>query len=291
MDLEANLTSQSEAPDMQDYIPERFMRRIDAHLLGNYSHIDNYPLILCIVGEPGTGKTWQLRRYLKHLGVETFSVDSSLLEDEFAGRPAKYLKGTYIKASVSCKEKSRSAIVIDDFDTTLGEWKQNTGTVNHQALLSFLMHIAEDPSSVDSATGLSTVPIFITANHIERIYRPLMRYGRSDVFKWKPTPEERANIIASILKIPDNSRKTAVELAKRYESEPISFFSHLIATARINAILDARNDWNTKDLIFSEKALLKLNELCNSQLDTIDWVTFADLTIANKTTEVDGRGR
>lgn len=37
-------------------IPERFQRRIDAHMLGNMLDIDNYPLILAIIGKTGNGE-------------------------------------------------------------------------------------------------------------------------------------------------------------------------------------------------------------------------------------------
>lgn len=60
---------QSQTDEPRIYIPERFVRRVEAHLLGNYAQIRNYPLIMCIVGEPGIGKTWQLRRCLDALGV------------------------------------------------------------------------------------------------------------------------------------------------------------------------------------------------------------------------------
>ena len=291
--MSRNLAASTRKPqppseEIAAYIPERFIRRVDAHVLGNYAHVDNYPLILCIVGEPGTGKTWQLRHRLEALGIKIYSVDSSMLEDELAGRPAKYLKEVYVKASVACTGLGRSAVVIDDFDTTLGEWEQNTGTVNHQSLLAFLMHIAEDPSTVDNTSGLSRVPIFITANHAERIYRPLMRYGRTDVFEWEPDVDERAKIVASILKLPAGSHDMAGELSSRYISEPISFFSHLAATARINSILEARKGWSTGQAIASEKALATLKKRCDDLAGAIDWFALAERAIAERAS---GKGR
>lgn len=59
------------------FIPVRFSQMVDAHMLGNMLDIEHYPLILAIVGRPGTGKTFQLRNYLKIIGVQTFSVSAA----------------------------------------------------------------------------------------------------------------------------------------------------------------------------------------------------------------------
>lgn len=285
---EEMISIRQQYPDiLQTYIPERFKQRVEAHLLGNYAQINNYPLILCITGKPGTGKTWQLRRLLEMLQVEIHSVDASLLEDELAGRPAKYLKELYITASKSKGSQKKSAIIIDDFDTTVGEWKQNTGTVNHQAILAFLMHIAENPSTVGEAKGLSRVPLFITANHVERIYQPLIRFGRTDVFNWEPNLDERARIIETILGLHEESHNLSQELARRYNNEPISFFSHLVATARVNSILDAKDGWDTKDVIANNNALETFRNRCNIHMGSVDWNSIIEKMLAERSSEKD----
>ena len=67
------------------FIPERFKKQINTHLLGNMLDIDDYPLILAIMGRPGMGKTRQLRIHLEQLGVDIFSVSSAELECERDG--------------------------------------------------------------------------------------------------------------------------------------------------------------------------------------------------------------
>ena len=53
-------------------IPNRFVVKVDAHMLGNMLDIPHYPLILAIVGRPGMGKTYQLKNYLKEVDVSVF---------------------------------------------------------------------------------------------------------------------------------------------------------------------------------------------------------------------------
>ena len=148
-------------------ISERFQKKVNAHLLGNMLHIENYPLILGIFGEPGMGKTCQLREHLNAIGVNVFSISSADLESERAGLPAKLLKEKYVHASTSVAQNNPSALVIDDIDTTVGEWQKNTGTVNHQGILAFLMHIADNPYYIEDIGSVNRVPIFFTGNNYE----------------------------------------------------------------------------------------------------------------------------
>lgn len=146
-------------------IPQRFTTRIDAHLLGNILNLEHFPLILAIVGKPGMGKTYQLRNYLRLLDVSIKSVSAADLECKDAGEPAKLLQQKYIEASALISEGTPAVLLVDDIDTTLGEWENYTGTVNHHALLAFLMHIADNPCYIESIGPLNRVPIFFTGNN------------------------------------------------------------------------------------------------------------------------------
>lgn len=159
-------------------ISKRFTEKINAHLMGNLLCIDNYPLIMAIIGKPGMGKTWQLRKHLEGLGIEIFSISSADIESERAGAPAKLLKEKYVNASISMLKGTPAALVIDDIDTTVGEWEQNTGTVNHQGILAFLMHIADNPYYIEGIGKVERVPVFFTGNKFELLYEPLRRPGR-----------------------------------------------------------------------------------------------------------------
>ena len=207
-------------------IPQRFVDQINAHLMGNYLQIENYPLILAIMGKPGTGKTWQLRTLLCNYAIEIYSISSADLESDKAGQPAKLLKTKYVDASLMIKNKKKAALVIDDIDTTVGEWENNTGTVNHQSILAFLMHLADNPYYIEEIGSVNRVPIFITGNQFERLYEPLRRPERTTRFDWEPSLEEKESIIASVFKVDID---TAKKINNLFPEESIAFFSEKYA--------------------------------------------------------------
>jgi hypothetical protein len=151
-------------------IPARFVRAVRQHLLLNFMELGDYPVILGIVGMPGEGKTFQLRTILDSLGVEQRSISAADLESENAGEPGKLLLAEYVRASQNIASGTPSALVIDDIDTTVGEWANNTGTVNHQQILAQLMHLADRPSMLERLRPVRRIPIFTTGNDFSKIY-------------------------------------------------------------------------------------------------------------------------
>lgn len=222
------------------FIPNRFIKMVDAHMLGNMLDIEHYPLILAIVGRPGIGKTFQLRNYLKIVGVEIFSISAADLESDCAGKPAKLLQQKYIEASASISSGKPTVMLIDDIDTTLGEWKNHTGTVNHQDILAFLMHIADNPYYIENVGNLNRVPIFFTGNYFDKLYKPLIREGRANRFDWEPTREEKISTVASIFDLKDT--KIAETLVDAYPTEKLSFFSNMLVNKKIEQLVSISSD-------------------------------------------------
>lgn len=231
-------------------IPERFTTIVDAHMLGNMLDIPHYPLILAIVGRPGMGKTYQLRHYLDIVGVSVFSISAADLESDRAGEPAKLLQQKYIEASASMSKGIPSILLIDDIDTTLGEWENHTGTVNHQDILAFLMHIADNPHFIENVGSLNRVPIFFTGNNFDRLYKPLIREGRANRFDWEPTREEKISIVTSIFSL--EHREVAEILVDSYPSEKISFFSNLMASKTVEQLSALANNVIFKQLLIND---------------------------------------
>ena len=254
-------------------IPTRFSQRIDAHILGNMLDIDEYPLIMAIIGQPGMGKTYQLRGYLDAVGIDVFSVSAADLESDRAGEPAKLLQQRYIEASSSISKYNPAVILVDDVDTTLGEWEKNTGTVNHQDILAFLMHIADNPYFIENVGKVNRVPIFFTGNNFDLLYKPLVRNGRAIRFDWEPNREEKAEIICSIFSFVDS--KDAEILIDAYPTKEISFFSNMFASESIAKLAAISSDVVFKYILTDKKYKHELLiKYCEEQ-EKIDWKSLA----------------
>ncbi len=251
-------------------IPSRFQNQINTHLLGNMLEIDDYPLILSIIGSPGMGKTWQLRKHLEKLGISVFSISSADLESDRAGAPAKLLKEQYVKASISISQKKPAAIVIDDIDTTVGEWERNTGTVNHQGILAFLMHIADHPYYIENVGKTNRVPVFLTGNNFELLYEPLRRTGRMLKFDWEPTLNEKIDIVDSVFWFAN--RNVAEMLVNAFPTEPISFFSSFLTTSTIDQLTKLVTDTTFDTILTDSEYKIILFNTFNEKRKNIDWM-------------------
>ena len=208
-------------------IPKRFTNEVHAHLLGNYLRIPRYPLILAIMGKPGMGKTWQLRTYLKGRQVEIHSVSAADLESSVAGMPARVLRDQYVNAAMNIGHSKPSALIVDDIDTTVGEWSKNTGTVNHQHILALLMHLADSPEFIEGIGEVKRVPIFITGNNFDLLYEPLRRPERTARFDWVPDKSEMIDVVSSIFNI---DKVRAKKLVSTYPEESVAFFADLFSS-------------------------------------------------------------
>ena len=216
---------------MADFIPSRFSAEVCRHLLLNYAEMPGQPLILGIFALPGEGKTYQLRSILRGSNVRHYSVNAADLESDRAGLPGKLVVGRYVEAARSIASGIPAALIIDDIDTTIGEWVQNTGTVNHQQVLAQIMHLADQPNTIDDIGAVRRVPIFVTGNDPGKIYPPLRRPGRMSIMHWQPTDAERADLVRAIFHGMLAAEEATAVLLK-YPHQPISFF----ATLRIAAV-------------------------------------------------------
>lgn len=111
------------------------------------------------------------------------SINAADLESDRAGTPGKLVLDTYANAGHRIEEGTPAAVVVDDFDTTVGEWENSTTTVNHQQVLAQLMHLADSPTEA-AGKRLRRVPVVITGNDLSKIYPPLRRPGRMRAFPW-----------------------------------------------------------------------------------------------------------
>ncbi len=257
-------------------IPSRFVHQLNTHLLGNLLDISGYPLIMWIVGKPGMGKTWQLRKHLELSGFEVFSISAADLESRDAGEPAKLLRRRYLEAGRALANGKPASLVVDDIDTTVGEWETHTGTVNHEGILAFLMHIADCPTAIESVGTVKRVPVFFTGNDATRLYAPLVRHGRTVKFHWHPTREETVVVVSSILGVPTSQKEEVERLVDRYPDKPISFFSQL-AVARAVGVVSASASTATFSALLrgDESYAADLRQSIKLAQARIDWLSAA----------------
>jgi hypothetical protein len=206
-------------------VPPRFQTIVDQHLVFNFVDIAAWPLILGVFGRPGDGKSFQIRAQLKARGVIPIGINAADLESDRAGTPGKMILDLYEDAGHRIEEGEPAALVVDDFDTTVGEWAHSTTTVNHQQVLAQLMHLADSPSAAANKT-LRRVPVILTGNDLGKVYPPLRRPGRMRTFAWLPTEEERIEVVAGILRDVLDPADVPI-LVSRLPEAPIAFFSDL----------------------------------------------------------------
>lgn len=204
---------------------ERFFKQVHLHLVSCYAEVPQWPVILGIFGRTGDGKSAQLVAALERCEVETVRLNAADLESGIAGEPGKHLARSYAAASLAIAKEVPTALVVDDIDTTVGEWEMNTGTVNHQQVLAELMHLADRP--VDpSRNQPRRVPIFATGNNLARLYPPLRRSGRMRSFSWRPTQDELYEVLLGLFK-EIASPGALRELAQEFRDEPLAFFAEV----------------------------------------------------------------
>ena len=206
-------------------IPVRFKNEVDQHLVFNFAGMCAWPLVLGIFGRPGDGKSFQVRTHLERRGALAVSINAADLESDRAGQPGKLVLAQYADAGHRTSEGTPAALIVDDFDTTVGEWEKSTSTVNHQQVLAQLMHLADSPTQ-EAGRTLRRVPVFVTGNDLSKVYTPLRRPGRMRPFFWRPTESERQEIVERIM-APLLAPPATTELLAQLPEAPISFFVDL----------------------------------------------------------------
>jgi SpoVK/Ycf46/Vps4 family AAA+-type ATPase len=209
---------------------DRFFSQIQLHLVSCYQEVSQWPVIMGIFGRSGDGKSAQLVASLQRCEVEIIRLNAADLESGLAGEPGKHLARTYAAASLAVAKEIPTALVLDDIDTTVGEWEMNTGTVNHQQVLAELMHIADRPVDL-SRNHPRKVPVFVTGNNLARLYPPLRRPGRMRSMSWRPTNEELVQVVQGLFRDVAPPVELA-EFAMKFRDETLAFFAEVRQTQR-----------------------------------------------------------
>jgi len=224
------------------HVPDRFADTLKLHVALNMigARELGIPLILGIHGPSGDGKTFQTELVLKEMGISIVRVTPHELESAEAGAPARMISERYWEASQLGQDGAvgGAVMIIEDLDLGIGSWRDLTQyTVNTQLIVNCLMAIADEPTQVASRATVR-VPIIATGNDLTRLYLPLLREGRTLLFRWTPTLEEKIEIVRKSI-FPEGflSDGDLNLLVDRYKHRPIAFFAQLRAqvTTRILA--------------------------------------------------------
>ncbi len=242
--------NEAAARQRNPFVPERFAKEIGLHLAKNYCRqgLWESPLILGIHGPPGEGKTFICQRILENYGIRSWLIAGGELENADAGEPSSLIRRRYLEASRAMKHGDvGSCLILNDIDAALGDWGSLTQyTVNRQNVLAQLLHLSDFPTVVENQPTIR-VPIIVTANDLTKLYGPLVRPGRMKRFEWKPTIEEKTQIVASIF--PEYDQPSILRLVDEFRRQPASFFADLRASALDGFIWTAISGYQPKDLI------------------------------------------
>jgi len=236
------------------FISSEFFDAIYHHLVGNLllKETDS-PLILGIFGPPGEGKTFQTEEICKGLGVKLLTVSPGELESPNAGQPGELLRTLYLQASEAITSGTPSIVLINDIDTVLGNWGALVQyTVNRQVVFGQLMAFCDYPNTV-SGQNVTRVPIVVTGNDPATLYEPILRPGRTRLFPWVPTFEDRYQVLRPMF--PDISDASLIALVKEFPDRPVSFWGD----ARAAAWEDALARWARAQDPQQVMALIKAN--------------------------------
>lgn len=230
---------------------ERFFKQVHLHLVSCYGEVPQWPVILGIFGRSGDGKSAQLVVALEQCEVELVRLNAADLESGLAGEPGKHLARTYTAASMAIDKGVPTALVVDDVDTTVGEWEMNTGTVNHQQVLAELMHLADRPVDLNRNQP-KRVPVFVTGNNLARLYPPLRRSGRMRSMSWRPTPDELAHVVAGLFRDVAPPSVSAA-LAYKFPDETLAFFAEVRQALREIEIREELGDTTLDMRVFLKR--------------------------------------
>lgn len=233
------------------HVPERFVARVATHvaknLLADKGGLRSVKpaVILGIWGHKGAGKTFNVELACKKMGLMPIVTSAGELEDGTAGEPGAMLRRRYLTAARAMRETGQlSCLIINDIDAGIGRFRDDLGTVNNQITHGTLMNICDNPTLVSEGTVWRSdfkstnarVPIIVTGNDFSKLYAPLTRDGRMDLWMWEPTREELANMLHAMMKDDGMSLDNCRVLVNAFPQQPLDFFGALRARVYDDAV-------------------------------------------------------
>lgn len=257
------------------FVPQRFEDTVACHVIAPYlerSECYKPPIYLAIKGAAGEGKTAQTIATCTQKGFYIIYVSASSLSGSHENEAKEKLQKIYSYA-LQLREKELVAIIIDDFHKGIVSEDDNIKrTINTDVLIGYMMNIAEH-------NGIVHIPIILTANDLSKIYAPLLRTGRADIFSWEPKPEEKRDIVYNILHtfVGQKNEKEFNKFYENFANENVAFFAQLKNQWRKELLKKALH----KTSIFNEASITRINNFVALSEPKL---TYAELTYIAEST-------
>jgi hypothetical protein len=216
-----------EHQDLPERMPRRFYERVTSHVCQSTVFVDRRPpLMLGILGAPGTGKTENVERTCRKNQWAFEWIAGSDLTGPERGAPTEYFRKSLQRCVAKQRENSAEAAVllVDDLDLTILSTK--TGriyTEQSQLLTSAFMSYCDKPLLYLQAAF--PIPIIMTLNSREGFHGALVREGRMRMWQWEPSPEETSAM--ALEKLGALDAEAAQRIVSTYNDQPVAFFGHL----------------------------------------------------------------
>lgn len=183
-------------------LTESITREVFLHLATNLDpfYATDASQILILTGGFGIGKTAGLDEGLSRCGCHRLRIEAAELESPHAGVPAQIVRAKYLEASQMQEEKRvPCALIFEDIHLCFGVDDNTTRTINTQLAIATLMGFCDAPNNV-RGTITHRVPVFATANDLTKVYRGLLRPGRTRVVAIEPSEADRRQIAMHVLR-------------------------------------------------------------------------------------------
>jgi len=215
-------------------------RRIASHVVINGLQLDVTPLILCVVGRTGEGKSFNIREILKRSGIAIHEISSAALAHHKEGMALYPMIRTYRDASAGLTEDALSVVLLDDIDRSIASDYAHSGhTMHSQLLTGLLMDLCDDPYQIPHEDSrllcdVQRVPIIFTANKVTGLDPALCRPQRMGIFAYELDPCDRQAICERILLVDGAGMRSCLSksdvkvLLRKYPDEPVAFFADAI---------------------------------------------------------------
>lgn len=230
--------------DRQDYLLDPgLVAALDTHMAMHYVpglRLENQRGLL-IVGEPGDGKSTTIKVHASRRGIDVLQMPAADLCGATEGLAVQRLNEACAYMHAKSAEAGRHMLFqLDDLDASIvDERKDQERTINSSLLIGKLQSLLESPDACRDAMGIPIAFVF-TANTVANFRAPLLRDGRCQVFRYRPTWQWKADAqIHHLRPSTDRDRKRLRCLVYKYRIRPMAWFTALAADLKRAAIASA----------------------------------------------------